>query len=113
MSTRKRKISSSYCCFFVTEQLFYLFWSAIYFCQNYIKQKFEYIFLFDADKYKKCYFYRRYYDLAFFLAEIDRINIDCKKLDKKILEAKAKIFYFCYQRKLFFRCLRKLGDREA
>ena len=82
-------------------------------CQNYIKQKLEYIFLFDADKYKKYYFHRRYCDLAPPLAEIDRININYKKLDKKILETEIKIFRFRRQYKLLLRRLRELGDREA
>ena len=84
----------------------------IYFCQNYIEQKFKYIFLSDADEYKKYYFYCRYYNLALPLAEIDRINADCKKLNKKILEAEAKIFYFYHQRKLLLYCLRELGNCE-
>ena len=78
-----------------------------------MERKLEYIFYFDIDKYKKYYFYYRYCDLAFFLAKMDRININYKKLDKKILETETKIFCFYYQYKLFFRCLRKLGDREA
>ena len=85
----------------------------IYFCQNYIKQKFEYILLSDTDEYKKYYFHRYYCDLVFFLAEIDRINTDCEKLNKKILEIKTKIFRFCRQCKLFFRRLRELDDRET
>ena len=94
MPSRKRKISSNYRRFFAAERLFYLFWLAIYFCQNYVKRKFEYIFLSDANKYKKYYFYRCYCDLIFFLAEIDRINTDREKLDEKILEIEAKIFRF-------------------
>ena len=47
------------------------------------------------------------------MAEIDCININREKLDKKILETEAKIFCFRCQRKLFLRCLRELGDREA
>ena len=46
------------------------------------------------------------------MAEINYININYKKLDKKILETETKIFRFCRQRKLLFRYLRKLGDRE-
>ena len=48
-----------------------------------------------------------------FLAEINRININRKKLDKKILETETKVFYLRRQRKLLFRRLRELGDREA
>ena len=77
-----------------------------------MKRKLEYIFLSDTDKYKKYYFYRRYYNLIFPLAEINRINTDYKKLDKKILETEIKIFRLRRQRKLFFCCLRELGDRE-
>ena len=47
------------------------------------------------------------------MAEINRININCEKLDKKILEAEIKTFYFRYQCKLLLRCLRELGDRKA
>ena len=47
------------------------------------------------------------------MAEINRINTDRKKLDKKILEIKTKIFYLRRQRKLLLYCLRKLDDREA
>ena len=47
------------------------------------------------------------------MAEINRINIDREKLDKKILEIETKIFCFRRQRKLLLRRLRKLGDREA
>ena len=34
-------------------------------------------------------------------------------MDKKILEIETKIFYFRYQRKLFFHCLRKLDNHKA
>ena len=84
----------------------------ICFYYNYIEQKFKYIF-FDTDEYKKYYFYHCYCDLAFFLIEIDRININCEKLDKKFLEAEVKTFRFYCQQNLFFCYLRKLGDREA
>ena len=47
------------------------------------------------------------------MAEINYINIDCKKLDKKILEIEIKIFRFRCQRKLFLRRLRELNNREA
>ena len=113
MSTRKQKTSSSYRRFFAAERLFCLFWLIIRFCQNCVERKFEYVFLFDADEYKKYYFYRCYCDLAFFLAEINRINADREKLDKKILETEAKIFRLRRQRKLLLCRLRKLGDREA
>ena len=78
-----------------------------------MERKLEYIFLFDADECKECYFYRCYCDLASFLAEMDRINTDREKLDEKILEAETKAFRFRRQRKLLLRCLRELGDREA
>ena len=113
MSTRKRKISSSYYYFFAAERLFCLFWLAIHPCQNYVRWKLEYIFFFDIDKCKKCYFYRCYCDLAPFLIEMDRINIDCAKLDEKILKIEVKVFCFRCQCKLFLRRLRELGDREA
>ena len=86
---------------------------AIHPCQNYIKRKLEYILSSDTDKYKKYYLHRRYYDLAPPLAEIDRINTDRAKLDKKILETETKTFRLRRQRKLLLRRLRKLGDREA
>ena len=94
MFIRKRKISSSYRCFFAAERLFCLFWLAIRFCQNCVERKLEYIFLSDTDEYKEYYLHRRYYNLAFLLAEIDRINADYEKLDKKILETEAKVFRF-------------------
>ena len=113
MSMRKRKINSSYCRLLAAEQLFCLFWLAIRFCQNCVERKLEYIFSSDTNKCKKYYFHRRYCDLAPSLAEMDCINADCEKLDKKILETEIKVFCFRRQRKLFFRCLRELGDREA
>ena len=61
-----------------------------------MEQKFEYIFLFDTNKYKKYNFYRRYCDLVFLLIEINYINMDYEKLNKKILKIKIKIFCFCY-----------------
>ena len=70
-------------------------------------------FFSDINEYKKYYFYRRHYNLIFFLAKINRININCIKLDKKILKIKIKIFRFRRQYKLFFCYLRKLGDRKA
>ena len=78
-----------------------------------MKRKLEYILLSDIDKYKEYYFHRRYCDLASPLAEINRINADRKKLDKKILEIKTKIFRLRRQRKLLLRHLRELGDRET
>ena len=78
-----------------------------------MERKLKYIFLSDIDEYKKYYFYYYYYDLASSLTEINRINTNRKKLDKKILETETKIFRFRYQRKLLLRCLRELGDREA
>ena len=113
ISTRKRKTNSNYCRFFAAEQLFYLFWLVIHFCQNYIKRKLEYIFSSDTDEYKKYYFHRYYCNLALFLIKINRINTDCAKLDKKILKTEAKIFRLRCQHKLLLRCLRELGDREA
>ena len=113
MPTRKRKTSSSYYRFLAAEQLFCLFWLTMRFCQNCVERKLEYIFLSNADKCKKYYFHRCYCDLVFFLAEIDRINADREKLDKKILEVEIKAFRFCRQRKLLFRCLRELGDRKT
>ena len=113
MPTRKQKTSSSHRRLFAAERLFYLSWLTMRFCQNYIKQKFKYILSSDTDKYKKYYLHRRYCDLALSLAEIDRININCKKLDKKILETETKIFCFCRQRKLLLRRLRELGNRKT
>ena len=94
ISTQKWKTSSNYRYFFAVKRLFYLFWLAICPCQSYIKRKFECVFFSDTDEYKKYYFYCRYCDLAFFLAEINRINIDCAKLDEKILKIEIKIFRF-------------------
>ena len=83
------------------------------FYQNYMKRKLEYIFFSDIDEYKEYYLHRRYCDLVFLLTEIDRINADHAKLDKKILETKTKAFYFHRQYKLLLRRLKKLDDREA
>ena len=47
------------------------------------------------------------------MAEIDYINIDYKKLDKKILETEIKIFRFYRQCKLLFYCLRELNNHEV
>ena len=47
------------------------------------------------------------------MAEINRINIDHIKLDKKILKTKTKAFYFRHQYKLLFYRLRDLGDCET
>ena len=113
ISIRKRKTSSSHRRFLAAEQLFCLFWLTIRLCQNCVERKLEYIFFSDTDEYKKYYLYRRYCDLAPPLAEINRINIDRAKLDKKILETETKTFRLRRQRKLFLRRLRELGDREA
>ena len=78
-----------------------------------MKRKLEYIFSSDTDEYKEYYFHHRYCNLALSLAEIDRINTDREKLNKKILETEAKIFRLRRQRKLLLRHLKKLGDRET
>ena len=113
ISTRKQKINSSHRRLFAAERLFYLFWLIIYPCQSCIKRKFEYIFFSDTDEYKKYYFHRRYCDLIFFLTEINRINADHAKLDKKILKTETKIFRFYCQYKLLLYYLRELDDRET
>ena len=71
------------------------------------------MFFSDIDKYKKYYIYCYYYNLVFFLAKINQININHKKLNKKILKIKIKIFRFRRQRKLFLYYLRKLNNCET